>query len=150
MAKEIRTYSEKLRDPRWQRKRLEVLQRDDFSCKFCSDAHTELHIHHLKYSGDPWEARMEDLITCCKDCHSTIELIKVEFPEIQYTPVRSRKRFQEAEVRYVWQIVFVLKAIDNNHAFVIYDYLDGMPKLIFACPFVNLKDLLVEFDNYLK
>lgn len=30
-------YSQKLLDPRWQRKRLEILQRDDFTCQVCSD-----------------------------------------------------------------------------------------------------------------
>jgi hypothetical protein len=64
------TYSDKLKDPRWQKKRLEVLSRDKFKCRYCDDDGTELHVHHEKYTGEPWEAPMKDLITICKHCHS--------------------------------------------------------------------------------
>ena len=30
-------YSEKLKDPRWQKKRLEILERDNFRCQYCGD-----------------------------------------------------------------------------------------------------------------
>lgn len=66
------TYSEKLKSPKWQRKRLEILQRDQFTCCYCHDKETELQIHHLKYNGEPWQAKSEDLITLCKHCHSLI------------------------------------------------------------------------------
>lgn len=72
----LMTYSDKLKDPRWQKKRLEIFQRDKFTCKKCGDKQTELQVHHLKYSGEPWEAKKEDLITLCKDCHQVIEHIK--------------------------------------------------------------------------
>jgi 5-methylcytosine-specific restriction endonuclease McrA len=66
----MKTYSDKLKDPRWQKKRLEILERDSFTCKMCKDKETELHIHHLKYGFDnPWENDNEDLVTCCKFCH---------------------------------------------------------------------------------
>lgn len=71
-------YSEKLKDPRWQRKRLEVMQRDNFSCQYCGDDKTSLHVHHKSYSGNPWDAESEQLITVCKDCHSILEEYKKE------------------------------------------------------------------------
>lgn len=74
MAK--KSYSELLKDPRWQKKRLEILERDNWLCKFCQDGETELQIHHLKYSGKPWEAESKNLITVCKHCHSVLELLK--------------------------------------------------------------------------
>lgn len=67
------TYSQKLRDPRWQKKRLEILSRDGFKCTKCGDGTTELHVHHLKYSGQPWEVENEFLTTLCADCHDFIE-----------------------------------------------------------------------------
>jgi len=73
------TYSEKLRDPRWQKKRLQILKRDKFKCTYCGDDKSELQIHHLKYSGEPWEVKNEFLITLCKDCHSIIEEIKIPY-----------------------------------------------------------------------
>jgi len=63
-------YSEKLKSPKWQKKRLEILQRDSFKCSLCGDCETELHVHHLKYTGvNPENAPSEDLETLCKDCH---------------------------------------------------------------------------------
>lgn len=63
-------YSEKLKDPRWQRKRLEVMQRDNFTCCDCNASDKELHVHHCFYSkGDPWETRETLLMTLCWQCH---------------------------------------------------------------------------------
>jgi 5-methylcytosine-specific restriction endonuclease McrA len=64
-------YSEKLLDPRWQKKRLEIMQRDGFACFWCGDTKTTLHVHHEMYLGDdPWDTPDECLITLCSDCHS--------------------------------------------------------------------------------
>lgn len=64
------TYSEKLRDPRWQRKRLEVMGRDEFKCRDCGRNDSELHVHHCLYErGEPWETANKFLLTLCKDCH---------------------------------------------------------------------------------
>jgi hypothetical protein len=65
------SYAEKLKDPRWQRKRLEILQRDDFTCKKCGDKQTTLHVHHRRYfkGNDPWDYPNELLVTLCEDCH---------------------------------------------------------------------------------
>lgn len=65
------TYLEKLKSPKWQKKRLEILQRDNFTCQLCSDTETELQVHHLKYTGEPYEAPNNDLQTLCKHCHET-------------------------------------------------------------------------------
>src|ERR1035437_6811872 len=63
------TYTEKLKSPKWQKKRLEILQRDKFTCVKCGDKETELHVNHKKYTGEPWDAYNRDLETLCKDCH---------------------------------------------------------------------------------
>ncbi len=69
-------YSEKLQDPRWQKKRLQVLERDNFTCTLCSDSDSTLHVHHEKYYKNPWDVEMDDLKTICCDCHSVIEFLK--------------------------------------------------------------------------
>lgn len=73
------TYLEKLRDPRWQKKRLEIFERDNWECKGCSCNKCELQIHHLKYLKDlePWEYENEFLQTLCINCH---KLLKDTFP----------------------------------------------------------------------
>lgn len=70
------TYKEKLRDPRWQKKRLEILDRDNFTCQLCGDKHTTLHVHHNSYSENPWDVENSELITYCADCHRFIEFTK--------------------------------------------------------------------------
>lgn len=76
------TYSQKLKNPNWQRKRLEVLNRDNFTCKHCKDTETELHVHHLKYIKEPYDADLEDLVTLCKDCHYIETFFEFEHPLI--------------------------------------------------------------------
>ena len=64
------TYSEKLRDPRWQKKRLEIMQRDGFACAFCNAKDKELQVHHLTYKKrDPWDYPDYLYQTLCRDCH---------------------------------------------------------------------------------
>lgn len=56
-------------DPRWQRLRLEVFQRDGWQCVGCGDASSTLVAHHKKYVGDIWDSPPSDLQTVCKQCH---------------------------------------------------------------------------------
>lgn len=65
-------YFEKLRDPRWQRKRLEVMQRDEFTCQSCFDSGSTLNVHHRVYikGNEPWDYPVENLVTLCESCHS--------------------------------------------------------------------------------
>ncbi len=64
-------YSDKLQDPRWQKKRLEILNRDEWTCVWCCDSETTLHVHHLIYSPgvEPWDIPNKYLITICDNCH---------------------------------------------------------------------------------
>ena len=65
------SYSELLRDPRWQRKRLEVLEREEWACEECGDKTTTLHVHHTYYAKGkkPWEYPTESLRCLCAPCH---------------------------------------------------------------------------------
>ena len=72
-----KSYKDKLLDPRWQKKRLKILERDDFKCQLCGDTETTLHIHHKKYvKGDPWDSPDIYLITHCEHCHTVTEILK--------------------------------------------------------------------------
>lgn len=68
------TYSDKLKNPKWQRKRLEILSRDKFTCSHCYTGENDgipLHVHHLIYlpGKNPWEVPDDCLITLCERCH---------------------------------------------------------------------------------
>jgi len=72
-------YSDKLKSPLWQKKRLEIFNRDKFKCRLCGDTETTLHVHHKSYSGaDPWEISNKELITVCEHCHYELEKIKFD------------------------------------------------------------------------
>lgn len=66
-------YSEKLKDPRWQKKRLEVLERDGFMCQMCACGEP-LQIHHIKYiTGlEPWDYDPKFLVALCAWCHASV------------------------------------------------------------------------------
>lgn len=68
------TYSEKLKDPRWQKKRLRILERDKWTCQHCNDTESTLHVHHGYYEWgiEPWEYPDRFLHTYCKGCHELI------------------------------------------------------------------------------
>lgn len=70
------TYYEQLKDPRWQRKRLEVMERDGFECVVCGSGEKTLNVHHGYYEKGlaPWEYDSQTLWTICEDCHKAIEL----------------------------------------------------------------------------
>lgn len=82
------TYSEKLKDPRWQKKRLQVLEAAGWKCEYCGLGDMTLHVHHLKYTGEPWDAPAEDLEVLCEEHH---ECRKKESFSIKLTDVRASK-----------------------------------------------------------
>jgi len=65
-------YKEQIKSPKWQRRRLEILQRDDFTCQICGCKDKMLHVHHTAYERNKmiWEYPDEMLITMCNECHS--------------------------------------------------------------------------------
>lgn len=67
------SYFEQLRDPRWQKRRLEIFERDRWRCTECGAKDSEIHVHHARYhSGKkPWEYADSDLRTMCAPCHKS-------------------------------------------------------------------------------
>lgn len=64
------SYSQKLRSPLWQKKRLEILERDDWQCQVCRSTTNNLQVHHLFYAKrDPWDYPDEAYQTLCEYCH---------------------------------------------------------------------------------
>jgi hypothetical protein len=66
------TYSDKLKDPRWQKLRLQVFERDRWGCRRCRDKRSPLHLHHKYYlkGNEPWEYPLEAFLTLCERCHT--------------------------------------------------------------------------------
>lgn len=91
--KEQISYSEKLRDPRWQKLRLLIFQRDEWTCQSCGCTENNLQVHHLKYLPgiEPWEYEHHYLVTYCDKCHETDHLIGNTISESLYELIRADK-----------------------------------------------------------
>ncbi len=108
-----KSYSDKLRDPRWQKRRLEILNRSEFHCDNCGDGENELHVHHLVYrkNTEPWEYADKDLSCLCVECHDHFEKLKLELFELLagfppeypiYNLCESLKRLREVDEWLIW------------------------------------------------
>ncbi len=66
-----KAYWEKLKDPRWQRKRLEAMARAEFACEICQDNESTLNVHHKEYfkGREPWDYDLKQLAVLCETCH---------------------------------------------------------------------------------
>ena len=64
-------YSEKLKDPRWQKLRLQVFERDGWCCQRCGNDENTLTVHHLSYLPgiEPWDYKLQNFMTLCQECH---------------------------------------------------------------------------------
>lgn len=76
-----KVYGDKLKDPRWQQKRLRILERDEWMCQACGDQLQMLCVHHLWYDGEPWSVPDEALVTLCDDCHASEPIERSEQEE---------------------------------------------------------------------
>ena len=70
-------YAEQIKDPRWQKKRLEVLEANEFTCSACGDKENELHVHHPVYKKGAmiWEYEDYELCCLCSECHKAAHAI---------------------------------------------------------------------------
>lgn len=80
-------YNELLKDPRWQQKRLEILNRDNWACCKCGETQETLHVHHKYYLAGrlPWDYSGNVLITLCHRCHKEEEDCKEHLNEFVRT-----------------------------------------------------------------
>jgi len=73
-------YIDQIKSGNWQRKRLEIFQRDKFQCRVCGEE-TNIQVHHLYYIPNMsiWEYDNEAMVTVCKYHH---ELLNKELPKL--------------------------------------------------------------------
>jgi hypothetical protein len=64
-------YSKMLKDPRWQRKRLELMGEAGFKCQECGNESETLNVHHCYYEKGkkPWEYEDGCYLVLCEKCH---------------------------------------------------------------------------------
>lgn len=122
-------YSELLRNPFWQRKRLEIFQRDNYTCQVCQDQFTNLQVHHKYYidGAMPWEYPDEALITLCELCHEKEEFLKWLNKSI--SDLLARDGFIKADIISVYNVIRIRVTL-NNHAESVRRYMVDIKKLL--------------------
>ena len=70
-----KSYSKDLSSSKWQRKRLQIFDRDLWTCRLCTDERSTLAVHHMQYVGKPWQAPDDKLKTVCHHCHDAIHAL---------------------------------------------------------------------------
>jgi hypothetical protein len=125
----IMKYSEKLKDPRWQKKRLKIFERDEWKCQWCLDEGDTLAVHHYYYENglEPWDYPNEDLVTVCQGCHD-IEYCNRREMEQSLLDVLRRKHYRSSDVEAIVCALANLPDDDLTLDRIIVRYMhDGMP-----------------------
>jgi len=67
-------YSDQLKMPQWKERRLQILERDNYTCQECGNDDVELHVHHKVYIENrmAWDYNHLLLITLCPECHKKV------------------------------------------------------------------------------
>lgn len=112
------SYSDKLKDPRWQKKRLKILERDKWTCRLYQRDDKTLHIHHEKYKGNPWDIEDEYLKTVCCFCHEIIE----ENKKREFSTIHTEFTSNDNGDEFYYAYIFIK---DIGYAVGIYDVNDG-------------------------
>lgn len=119
------------KDPRWQKKRLEVLNEKGWRCEECGDKNTTLHVHHVYYvkGRDVWNYSIDDLLVLCEDCHKFTHVvdddIKRVLSEVWLNPnfgIRSIQRICGYAEAVVQDGPNYLRVLDDNYADGIADF----------------------------
>lgn len=84
------SYLGDLNNPKWIKKRNQILKRDKYTCTVCGSKQN-LQVHHTfyyKHLVAPWEYPNNSLLTICHDCHNnyhkTHELTIKDNPKFYY------------------------------------------------------------------
>jgi hypothetical protein len=118
-------YRDELKDPRWQRKRLEIMQRDNWRCQRCNREDTTLNVHHRYYlkGRAAWEYESEVLITVCEPCHESVE---------EFVKTLNREIADSAALHHIPAALvslFVRKSVERLAAHRVYTSTDSLAKL---------------------
>ena len=67
----MKDYKSQYLHPKWQKRRLEILEAAGYQCQTCDDTEKTLHVHHKRYikGRDVWDYADDDLEVLCADCH---------------------------------------------------------------------------------
>lgn len=117
-------YTEKLADPRWQKLRLEIFDRDNWTCQCCGNTKVQLEIHHTDYwpGKQPWEHPGDMLITVCHKCHGQ-EQVRFQYEKDLIKAIRAGG-FHAMEVSALAQMIFGIEKFRKHLKFNIKKFIE--------------------------
>jgi hypothetical protein len=128
-----KSYSDQLLDPRWQKKRLQILERDKWTCQKCSDTGATLHVHHKKYltNTDPWDYPDEFLTSLCELCHTMAGNKEIDFNSVETFTCRSGDNIFKV-IKCPDKEIMVIGGQNNNYypLFISNEALDDLIKFL--------------------
>lgn len=114
------TYSDKLKSPRWQKKRLEILNLRSFKCELCGCEEKELHVHHRFYlkGREVWQYDNDVFQVLCCDCHekehkSKDKIIEV-IPERYKELINNIEKFRDINLK---SLCIFIELMDSGDQF---------------------------------
>lgn len=123
-------YAKKLKDPRWQKKRLQILERDNWTCRDTGKTDEELQVHHCWYAkGTPWETPDEYLITLSKSAHKRRQALELRAKKALGLIMARCVDDPEDELDSLAGLVKSLEAFVKDH--------DGLPVIVGYDAFSN-------------
>ena len=65
-----KSFRKQLKDPRWEKRRIELLENVQWRCQLCGNQKEELHVHHSYYEKGkaPWDYPNAPQIVLCHTC----------------------------------------------------------------------------------
>ena len=106
-------YSEKFKDPRWQKKRLEMFEDAGWKCERCDSKTETLNLHHKFYkpNTDPWNYKDHWFEVLCNDCHDKAHAIDISFIDLIDSVLKSKLNNNELE-----KLFMILNVIGSDES----------------------------------
>lgn len=116
MSKKKIEFKDQYKHPKWQKKRLEILERDNYTCLDCGDTEKQLHVHHGYYERDKnlWDYENRTLWCLCEDCHKEWDKTKRKIHKmIAYMNL--------SDAKHIWEVIRSLAVIQFQNVKRNYD-----------------------------
>jgi len=144
-------YKELLKHPKWQKKRLEILNRDSWKCNKCGADDIELNVHHLSYSDKPWLVNDDQLITLCVNCHKDEhDRIKLNVSQKHFVILIQNphlfKRFINNDDKYVRDLALFISENQPLNLIAVIEHFRGSEHQKYASSSLNIELNLSDDD----
>ncbi len=120
------SYYDDLKSPKWQKKRLEILDKHFFSCQECQTESKQLHVHHMWYESGKkaWDYPDQCYKVLCEDCHNEFHKTKLRIEKyLSTTDLAFHKQILELIIKDDMVVFTLLQTIN---VLCTMDYRDGL------------------------